>query len=92
MEDEKIEIKEQLDKAKATLILKQTEGGKNIIDKLKADVYGLIQSLRNKYREIDTVQLLSIIALIDAKYTLIEEFDSLEERIDILTNELKEKE
>ena len=85
----KKELEDDLGKAKAILVVKDSEGGKMLIDGLRSDIDGIINRLINSYKESTHIQLISEIASLEAKRNLLNDIESSEYKVEILKNELK---
>jgi len=83
------EIKDSLDKAKAILVVKQSEGGQILLDALKSDLNGIVATLINEYGKLSHIELISLISHLKAKRELIDKIEYSEKEVEILKEELK---
>lgn len=84
------DIIKELEKAKALLVVKESEGGKMILDGLKNDAANSLDLIISNYKEWEHIRLMAEIAKIEAVQNLASKLNINEEIIKLLETELEE--
>lgn len=77
----------EYENSKAMLVTVKTEGGGLILDSLKDDVEGRIESLLNTYQDKSHIELVAILAKIEARRELLNHLLNIEEKVNIFKKE-----
>ena len=88
IQDEELELLEkELDRLKAFLILKNSEGGKYLLEKFKQDREDIVQDLIGCYQEASHIQLINKLSNLSSISTMIDSILESEEKVEILKHE-----
>lgn len=85
------DLQDNLDKAQALLILKESEGGEILLNGLKSDLNGLANALMREYSKATHTELIALISQYKAKYELIQTIERSEQQVRILKEEYVDK-
>lgn len=83
------DIIKELEKAKALLVVKESEGGKMLLNNLKDDAASSLDIIISNYKEWDHIRLITELAKIDAIKSLSDKLNVNEETIKLLEEELE---
>jgi paraquat-inducible protein B len=83
------DLLKELDKAKAILLVKKSEGGQLILNSLKSDLEGITAKIMREYDKLSHIELLALISHLKAKSDLIETIERSEKQVEILKEELE---
>ena len=87
MEDEKKELSKQKD----LLLLKESHGGKILIEQLESEVEGLLTRLLRTFTSATHIELLAIIAQLEATNNILKTLIESEQNVAILKQEIDEQ-
>lgn len=82
-----MKLSEELDKAKAYLILKDSEAGEYILDELKEDAESITRDIIGRYKTDSHIELITKIARLEVILKTIEDISESDKRVKILKDE-----
>lgn len=84
------DIIKELEMAKSLLVVKESEGGKMLLDNLKDDAANSLDIIISNYKEWDHIRLITELAKIEAIKALSDKLNVNQETVKLLETELEE--
>lgn len=83
------EIEQDIDKYAKLESVKLSQGGKLLIESLQTDILNCINELTGKYKEISHIELIAVIARLEARLNLLKTLERSEQNKQMAKDELQ---